>query len=160
MHIWSRGVAGRYSFCDTGTCIPINVYSIAGQVSVCLFAAGQGPEALAYTLTVDMQGVSKSPLNLRVGNKSLIIEGVASIKMTEGTKAQPADVRFMHYRRSFSTGTARETAGVEAGLKNEAPGLRLPKCVVVHKRWIEIRLCRVWIRAARCAGAAGASLCG
>ena len=96
-------------------------------------------DATGITLQVDMPGVSRERLNVRVDSDTLTIEGDANIQMQEGMDALYADVRSTRYQRSFSLSRELNMDKIEASLKNGVVTLRIPKREELQPHKIEVR---------------------
>ncbi len=91
------------------------------------------------TLHVDMPGVSKEGLNLRIEGNNLLVEGVIGIASQESMTALYADIRATLYRRSFVLGNELETAKIEANLKDGLLSVRIPKRAELRPRRIDVQ---------------------
>jgi HSP20 family molecular chaperone IbpA len=91
------------------------------------------------TLQVDMPGVSRERLELRVDGNSLIIEGNAQFALAGNMEALYADVRANHYRRTFALSRELETEKIDANLKDGVLTVRIPKRAEVRRRRIEVQ---------------------
>jgi HSP20 family protein len=96
-------------------------------------------DADGITVQMDMPGVSKERLALQVNMNQLDVEGDAHIDMPQGMEALYADVRSMHYQRTFTLSSELETDKVEASLRDGVLTLRIPKRAELRPRRIEIR---------------------
>lgn len=96
-------------------------------------------EATGITLLVDMPGVAKDRLDLRVEADRLFLEGRAAIEVPEGFVLYHAEVREPIYRRSFLLGPELDTANIEAHLKDGVLTLRIPRSQEAQPRRIEIQ---------------------
>lgn len=112
----------------------------------------RGPEAAAMrppvdiyetaegiTMQVDMPGVSKERLDLRVEGNTLLIEGTVGIATEERMSALYADVRSTVYRRTFALSNELETQKIDANLKDGLLTVRLPKRAELRPRRIEVK---------------------
>lgn len=91
------------------------------------------------TLKVDLPGVSRERLDVRLDGDTLTIEGEVTIDMPEGMEALYADVNATRYRRSFTLSHELETDKISAEMKNGELTLTLPKPAELQPRKIEIR---------------------
>ena len=91
------------------------------------------------TVQADMPGVSRDRLDVHIDSDTLVIEGLAEIPMPEGMDAIYADIRSKRYQRSFSLSRELDTEGIEAGLKDGVPTLRIPTREEHRPRRIEVQ---------------------
>jgi HSP20 family molecular chaperone IbpA len=96
-------------------------------------------DATGITLFVDMPGVSKDRLDVRVEADRLFLEGRAAIEVPEGFVLYHAEVRESAYRRSFVLGPELDTDAIEANLKDGVLTLRIPRLQKACPRRIEIK---------------------
>jgi HSP20 family molecular chaperone IbpA len=95
-------------------------------------------DASGITLLVDMPGVSKEHLELKVDGEALSIEGLAQPRTPEGLEAIYAEVRVPRYRRSFTLSRELDTTRIEANLKDGVLALRIPKQAYAQPRRIAV----------------------
>lgn len=84
-------------------------------------------DASGITLLVDMPGVRRDQLELKVEGDALLIEGCVQALTPEGLEAVYAELRVPRYRRSFTLSRELDTARIEANLKDGVLSLRIPK---------------------------------
>ncbi len=96
-------------------------------------------DAGGITLKLDMPGVSRDHLDIRVDNDTLSIEGDASLSMPERMEALYADVDSNRYQRSFSLSGELDTDSIEANLKDGVLTLRIHKRAEHKPRRIEVQ---------------------
>ncbi len=95
-------------------------------------------DARGITLLVDMPGVSKEHLELKVDGEALLIECLARPRTPEGLEAIYAEVRVPRYRRSFTLSRELDTTRIEANLKDGVLALRIPKQAHAQPRRIDV----------------------
>jgi len=96
-------------------------------------------EATGITLLVDMPGVAKDRLDVRVEADRLFLEGRAVIDIPAGFALYHAEVHEPVYRRSFVMGPELDTAAIDANLKDGVLTLRIPRSQEARPRRIEIK---------------------
>lgn len=101
--------------------------------SVDVFEDGSG-----ITLLVDLPGVQKEQLELKVEGDTLQIEGGVRALAPEGLEAVYAEVRVPRYRRSFALSRELDTTRIEANLKDGVLTLRIPKQADAQPRRIPV----------------------
>jgi HSP20 family protein len=79
------------------------------------------------TLLLDMPGVPKDNLELKVEGDALTVEGTAQPQTPDGLEAVYAEVRIPRYRRIFSLTRELDTTKIDARLKDGVLTLRIPK---------------------------------
>lgn len=92
------------------------------------------------TLQVDMPGVTRERLEIRVDRDTLSIQGDVEIPMPEGMEAIYADVHLTRYQRSFSLSSELDGEQADASLKDGVLTLRIPKRAQYQPRKIEVSL--------------------
>ena len=95
-------------------------------------------DASGITLLVDMPGVPKEQLELKVEGESLQIEGGMQPLTPGGLEAIYAEVRAPRYRRSFALSRELDTSRIEANLKDGVLKLRIPKQAHAQPRRIAV----------------------
>jgi HSP20 family protein len=90
-------------------------------------------------LAVDMPGVSKDRLNVRVDGNTLLLEGTVQFELPEHSEALYADVRSSAYRRSFVLSRELETEKIQANLKDGVVTVHIPKRRELRPRRIEVQ---------------------
>jgi HSP20 family protein len=96
-------------------------------------------DADGISIVLDMPGVTKDRLTLKADRNELVIEGQASIEMPEGMEAAYAEVRSVHYRRSFVLTNELDTDSVGASMKDGVLSIRVPKRDELKPRQIEVQ---------------------
>jgi HSP20 family molecular chaperone IbpA len=91
-------------------------------------------------LLVDMPGVPKDKLELRVDNDTLLIEGDIAPDTPENMEAVYAEVRLSRYRRAFSLSSELDSARIDAQLRDGVLNLRIPKHAHAQPRKIEVKV--------------------
>ena len=91
-------------------------------------------------LLVDMPGVPKDKLELRVDNDTLLIEGDIVPDTPENMEAVYAEVRLSRYRRAFSLSSELDSARIDAQLRDGVLNLRIPKHAHAQPRKIEVKV--------------------
>lgn len=92
----------------------------------------------SITLLVDMPGVPKEQLELKVEGEELLIEGSVQPRTPDGMEAIYAEVRVPRYRRSFTLSRELDTTRIEANLKEGVLSLRIPKQAHAQTRRIAV----------------------
>ena len=96
-------------------------------------------DADGITVQMDMPGASRERLTLQVNRNQLDVAADAHIDMPQGMEAVYADVRSMHYQRTFTLSSELETDKIDATLKDGVLTLRIPKRAELRPRKIELR---------------------
>lgn len=91
-------------------------------------------------LFVDLPGVPKDKLELRVENDSLQIEGEIAPDTPENIEAIYAEIRAPRYSRTFSLSPELDTGNIDAQLRDGVLQLRIPKHAHAQPRRIEIKV--------------------
>ena len=91
------------------------------------------------TVKVDLPGVSKENLAIRVDGETLTIEATVSLGETKSLTPVYAEVRHDRYRRSFVLSRELDTSQIDAALKNGVLSLRVPKLERAKPRRIAVR---------------------
>jgi HSP20 family protein len=91
-------------------------------------------------LVADLPGVSKDRLDVRVDGESLVIEGTASVPVTDGFELTHQEVRHPAYRRSFTLSRELDASKIEAGLKDGVLTLHIPKAEEARPRRIDVKV--------------------
>lgn len=84
-------------------------------------------DAEGISLITDLPGVSKERLGVRVDSETLTIEGEARLDMPNGLESLYAEIRNVHYQRSFTLSRELDPDKISAELKNGVLKLRIPK---------------------------------
>lgn len=96
-------------------------------------------DATGITLQADLPGVSRDRLNIQVDRNTLTMDGQAAIDMPEGMESLYADMRGIHYQRSFSLSNELEVDQINAQMKDGVLTLHVPKRAELQPRKIEIK---------------------
>jgi len=91
------------------------------------------------SLIADLPGVSKDGLGIRVDGNTLTIEGEAELDMPAGLESTYAEIRSVHYQRSFTLSRELDSGKVDAELKHGVLTLRIPKREESKPRRIEVK---------------------
>ena len=81
----------------------------------------------SITLWVDLPGVSRDSLEIKVEGDTLTIEGNVSLPVSEGMEPIYAEIRAPRYARSFTLSRDLDTAAIQAKLDQGVLELRIPK---------------------------------
>jgi HSP20 family molecular chaperone IbpA len=95
-------------------------------------------DASCITLLVDMPGVPKEQLELKIEGDALLIEGGVQQPTPDGLEAVYAEVRVPRYRRSLTLSHELDTARIDANLKDGVLTLRIPKQAHAQPRRIAV----------------------
>lgn len=90
------------------------------------------------TLMADMPGVRKEGLEIRVEGDALLIEGAVQPATPDNLEAVYAELRYGHFRRTFTLSRELDTARIDAGLKDGVLTLRIPKQAHAQSRRINV----------------------
>lgn len=90
------------------------------------------------TLLVDLPGVQRDQLELKIEDDTLLVEGSVQLRTPEGMEALYAEVRVPRYRRSFTLSRELDTEHIEANLKDGVLNLRIPKQAHAQPRRIAV----------------------
>ena len=91
------------------------------------------------TLTVDLPGVTRDALAIRVDGDTLTLEAPLDLGVPKELDAVYAEVRAGRYRRSFTLSRELDSANIDAALKDGVLTLRLPKLEQAKPRRIEVK---------------------
>jgi len=91
----------------------------------------------AYTLELEMPGVSKEGLDISVENNELLIIGRRSNPQIEGTIVH-RESRQHNYRRTFEIDPSIDTGKISARINQGVVNLTLPKAEEVKPRRITV----------------------
>lgn len=96
-------------------------------------------DATGLTLWVDMPGVPKDAIELKVEGDSLSIGGEIATLDLPGLQPLYAEVRAGRYERAFTLSRELEASRIEASGKDGVLQLRIPKSAQAQPRRIEVR---------------------
>lgn len=94
--------------------------------------------AEAYTLTVDLPGVTEKEVELTLENRVLSITAENTVAAVEGYTLVLNEIPEVRYRAAFDLPDHVDTAGIKAANKNGVLILTLPKREEVRPRRIAI----------------------
>lgn len=89
---------------------------------------------------LDMPGVSREHLHVRVDRDNLLIEGEMRIDMPKGMEAVYADVRSTQYRRSFTLSNELDHDAVRASMRDGVAEIVIPKRRETLPRKIDVKV--------------------
>ena len=92
------------------------------------------------TLLLDIPGVPKDLVSVKIDGDTLTIEGEIQLPFSEQLQAEFAEVRAGAYRRSFTLSAELDPDHSESVLNNGVLKLRVPKSERALKRKIEIKV--------------------
>ncbi len=92
------------------------------------------------SLSMDMPGVDKDHLGVRVDGNTLTIEGEAHFGMPTNLESLYAEVRSARYQRGFTLSRELDSEKIEAQLKNGVLKLRIPRHEAAKPRRIEVKM--------------------
>jgi HSP20 family protein len=92
----------------------------------------------ALTLVLEMPGVDKGSVELKVENDVLNIEGRVDFSKYEGLQPLYTEYNVGHYARSFRLSSKIEQEGISAELKDGVMTLVLPKAEKAKARKIKV----------------------
>ena len=96
-------------------------------------------DATGLTLYVDLPGVPKDKIDLKVEGDMLSIGGEIVAPSPEGLQPVYAEVQYGRYRRSFTLSRELDAARVEASSRDGSLRLRIPKTEAAQPRRIAIQ---------------------
>lgn len=96
-------------------------------------------DAMGLTLLVDMPGVPKDSIDLKVEGDALTVSGDIVSNGPEGLEAIYAEVQVARYRRSFTLSRELDASRIEATGKDGVLRLRIPKTEAAQPRRIAIQ---------------------
>jgi HSP20 family protein len=96
-------------------------------------------DATGLTLLVDMPGVAKDAIELKIEGDALTIGGDISAPSPEGLEPVYAEVQVARYRRAFTLSRELDAGRIEATGKDGVLRLRIPKTQAAQPRRIEVR---------------------
>lgn len=97
-------------------------------------------DASGISLYVDLPGVPKDKLNVRVEADALTIEGDVVLPTAANMEASHAEVQLPRYHRAFTLGQELDREKVIAEFKNGVLKLQIPKAEHAKPRKIEIAI--------------------
>ena len=92
----------------------------------------------ALTLVLEMPGVDKGSVEVKVENDVLNIEGRVDFSRYDGRQPLYTEYNVGHYARSFRLSSKIEQEGISAELKDGVMTLVLPKAEKAKARKIEV----------------------
>lgn len=93
------------------------------------------------TLILDMPGVSKDRLDVRVERDRLLVEGELQIDVPKEMESHYADIRATHYERTFSlSGEQLDTDTVKAELKDGVLRIDIPRREELKPKKIQVTM--------------------
>jgi len=91
------------------------------------------------TLMLDMPGVAKDRLDVRVERDRLLVEGDLEIDVPKEMESHYADIRASHYERTFSlSGEQLDTDAVQAELKDGVLKIHIPRREELKPKKIQV----------------------
>jgi HSP20 family protein len=96
-------------------------------------------DATGLTLLIDMPGVAKDAIELKLEGDALSIGGEITAAMGEGLQPIYAEVAAGRYRRAFTLSRELDASRIEASGKDGVLRLRIPKTERAQPRRIEVR---------------------
>jgi HSP20 family protein len=92
----------------------------------------------ALTVVLEIPGVDKKNLDIRVENDTLTIEGRIDFSKYEGLQPVYTEYTIGHYVRSFQLSSKIDQSGISAQLEDGVTTLILPKAEKAKPRKIEV----------------------
>jgi HSP20 family molecular chaperone IbpA len=92
------------------------------------------------SLWIDLPGVPKDKLTVRMEAQSLLIEGEVSLDTPEGMEANYMEIRSPLYRRRFNLSRDLDPDRIEANYKHGVLSLRIPKSERAQPRKIAVNV--------------------
>jgi HSP20 family protein len=96
-------------------------------------------DATGLTLYVDLPGVPKNNIDLKVEGDMLTIGGEVVAASPEGLEPVYAEVQLGRYRRAFTLSRELDASRVEASSRDGSLRLRIPKTEAAQPRRIPIQ---------------------
>ena len=96
-------------------------------------------DASGLTLLVDMPGVAKDAIELKLEGNALSIAGDIAAPAVEGLQTSYAEIHAGRYRRAFTLSRELDVGRIEATGKDGVLRLRIPKTQQAQPRRIEVR---------------------
>jgi HSP20 family protein len=93
----------------------------------------------ALTVILEMPGVAKGNVDVRVEDGVLNVEGRLDLSKYQGLQPLYTEYNIGHYSRSFQLSNKIDQNGIEADFKDGVLALRLPKVEEAKPRSIEVR---------------------
>lgn len=97
-------------------------------------------DASGITLYVDMPGVAKDKLELRVEGEQLTLEGEMALTVPAGMEATYAEVRRSRYHRAFTLSKELDADKVSAELSQGVLRVRIPKAAHAQPRRVQVQV--------------------
>jgi HSP20 family protein len=96
-------------------------------------------DSQSITLWVDLPGVTKDKLDVKVHDGNLYIEAEAVVPTRTGLRLQHAEIRQPHFARAFSLAPDFDASKIDANLKDGVLKLTIPRRDEARPRRIEVR---------------------
>ena len=96
-------------------------------------------DSQSITLWVDLPGVTKERLDVKVHDGNLYIEAEAVVPTRTGLRLQHAEIRQPRFARAFSLGPDFDASKIDANLKDGVLKLTIPRRDEARPRRIEVR---------------------
>jgi HSP20 family protein len=93
----------------------------------------------ALTVILEMPGVEKGNVNVRVEDGLLHVEGRLDLSKYQGLQPLYTEYNVGHYSRSFQLSSKTDQGKIEAALKDGVLSLTLPKVEQAKPRTINVR---------------------
>jgi HSP20 family protein len=93
----------------------------------------------ALTVILEMPGVEKSNVNVRVEDGLLYVDGRLDLTKYQGLQPLYTEYNVGHYSRSFQLSSKIDQGKIEAALKDGVLSLTLPKVEGAKPRTINVR---------------------
>lgn len=93
----------------------------------------------ALTVVLEMPGVGKDHLSVRVEDGVLNVEGRLDLSKYQGLRPLYIEYNIGHYSRSFQLSSKIDQNRIEAGLKDGVLSLTLPKAEEAKPRTIDVK---------------------
>ena len=97
-------------------------------------------DASGITMYVDLPGVKKDAISLKVEADTLTIEGEISLTNKEGLESTHAEVSLPRYLRVFTLSKELDPEKVSAEFNEGVLKLRIPKAAHAQPRRIEVKV--------------------
>ncbi|SAK94419.1 heat shock protein Hsp20 [Caballeronia catudaia] len=94
----------------------------------------------ALTMRVDLPGVSKDKLEIKVHDGSLTIEAESMVPVPPNLRLSHAELRAPFFARSFTVSNDFDTSNIDAALKDGVLALTIPRREEAKPRRIDVRV--------------------